>query len=128
MGQISIKLPKEEIDFLDWYTKKHATPKATLYREVTLESFRKWKHNLLLNDYMKGEISFKNFCILGNLSFFEGMVLVEESDLEPIIPDIIDEYTNKLTDLNIKNKDLSIFKDRKAMKRTSPEITFNDGD
>ena len=43
MDQISIKLPKSEMDFLDWYTKKHGIAKASLYRDVTLDSFRQWK-------------------------------------------------------------------------------------
>ena len=77
MGQLSIKLPDEEIAFLDWYTKRHASPKASVYRDVTIEHFRQWKQNILLNDYMKGQISIKEFCALANVTFFRAMVLIE---------------------------------------------------
>jgi hypothetical protein len=119
MDQISIKLPKSEMDFLDWYTKKHAIPKASLYRDITLETFRQWKRNQLLTSFMKGEISIKIFCHLADFSFFEAMVFIEESGIEPDIPSIITEYTNNLTDENIKKHDLSIFKNNKPIFRSS---------
>lgn len=126
MGQISIKLPDEELNFLEWYTKKHASPKASVYRDATIEHFRKWKQDILLNDYIKGEISIKEFCILANVSFFTAMNLIEESGLEPLIPDVIVEYTTKISENNIKKKDLSIFKTRKPITRTTPPIEFEE--
>ncbi|MHA2364589.1 MAG: hypothetical protein ACXAC7_11585 [Candidatus Hodarchaeales archaeon] len=122
MNQLSIKLPQAEMDFLEWYNKKHATPKATLYRDVTLNAFKKWKHETLLTAYMKGEINFKEFCRLGNMSFLEGMIFVEDSEIEPVIPQIIDEYTQKVTDENILKKDLSIFKNKQPIKRETPPV------
>jgi len=126
MDQLSLKLPRAELDFLKWYAEKHATPKATLYREVTIEHFRKWKQNHLLNEYMKGDISFKEFCKLANVSFFKAMTIIEESDLELIIPAIITEYTTELTKKHIKDQDFSIFKDNKPIKREAPFIEFKD--
>ena len=117
MDQISIKLPKSEMDFLDWYTKKHAIAKASLYRDITLDTFRQWKRDQLLTSFLKGEISIKTFCYLADFSIFEAMVFIENGGLESDIPSIINEYTNKLTDENIKNDDLSIFKNQKPIKR-----------
>jgi hypothetical protein len=120
MDQISIKLPKSEMDFLDWYTKKHTIAKATLYRDITLDTFRQWKRNQLLNSFMKGEISIKTFCHLSDFSFFEAMVFIEESGIEPDFPSIITDYTNNLTNENIKKRDVSIFKNKKPIVRTAP--------
>lgn len=125
MGQLSIKLPDEEIEFLNWYTKKHASPKASIYRDVTLDYFRQWKENILLNDYMKGEISIKEFCSLANISFFKAMTIIEESELEPVIPNIITEYTTNLAEKHLNNKDLSIFKNKKPIKRTAPPVELD---
>lgn len=125
MGQLSIKLPDEEIEFLEWYTKKHASPKASTYRDVTIEHFRQWKQDVLLNDYMKGEISIKEFCNLAHVSFFRAMTLIEESGLEPLIPSIITEYTTELTEEHLKNQDLTIFKSKKPIKRKSPTVMPN---
>ena len=77
MDQISIKLPKSEMDFLDWYTKKHAIAKASLYRDVTLDTFRQWKRDQLLTSFLKGEITIKSFCHLADFSIFEAMSLLK---------------------------------------------------
>ena len=118
MDQISIKLPKSEMDFLDWYTKKHPIAKASLYRDITLDTFRQWKRDQLLTSFLKGEINIKTFCHLADFSIFEAMVFIENSGLEPDIPSIINDYTNNLTDENIKKDDLSIFKNQKPIKRS----------
>ncbi len=128
MGQISVKLPEEELVFLEWYTKKHASPKASVYRDATIEHFRKWKQDVLLNEYIKGDISIKEFCRLATISFFTAMNIIEESGLEPLIPDAIIEYTSKVTEENIKKKDLSIFKNKKPIKRTTQPIHFENDD
>ena len=109
MDQISIKLSSSEMEFLEWYSKKHAIAKASLYRDVTLDTFRQWKRNQLLTSFLKGEITIKMFCRLADFSIFEAMVFIENSGLEPDIPSIINEYTNTLTEENIKKEDLSIF-------------------
>lgn len=83
-------------------------------------------HDILLNKYIKGEISIKEFCKLANISFFTAMNIIEESGLEPLIPDAIIEYTSKVTENNIKKKDLSIFKSKKPITRTTPPIDFEE--
>ena len=128
MEQLGIKLPKAEMDFLEWFSKEYATPKATIYRDKTLEAFKKWKRGFLLDLYIKGSISFKKFCALGNISFLEGMNIIEKSNTEPIIPASVDEYTSKVTENNIQEKDLSIFKKHKPIIRSSPNISFEEED
>jgi len=124
--QISLKLPREDLEFLEWYTKKHATPKATLYRDITIEYFREWKQNYLLNYYMKGDVSIKTFCKLANISMLKAMSLIEESDLEPFFPKLLDEHSEKMTEFNIKHQDPSIFKNKVPIKRETPFIDFKD--
>ena len=82
--------------------------------------------DILLNKYINGEISIKEFCKLANISFFTAMNIIEESGLEPLIPDAIIEYTSKVTENNIKKKDLSIFKNKKPIKRTIPPLEFDE--
>ena len=52
------------------------------------------------------------------------MTLIEESDLEPHFPKIINEYSEKMTEYNIKNQDPSIFKNNIPIKRETPYIDF----
>ena len=124
MTQISLKLPPEDLEFLEWYTKKTSTPKASLYRDITLETFREWKQNFLLKEYINGDVTIKEFCKLANISMFKAMSLIENTTLEPNIPDIIDEYSTKMTEYNIKTQDASIFKNKISIKRESPNINF----
>ncbi len=126
MKQIAFKLPDEEIEFLDWYSKKTGTPKGSFYRQLTLNEFKKEKLKLLLNEYSSGSIGFKKMCNLGNISFSEGMLLLEKEQIEPPIPSIIDEYTEKVTTDNIEGQDYSIFKNGKKPIRKSKKIEFSD--
>lgn len=126
MNQIGIKLPIEEIKFLDWYSKKTANSKAGIYRDATLTAFQKWKLEILLKEYEEGKIGFKEMCSLGNLTLLEGMKIVETEQIEPPITDLMDEYTETLTLKNIKHSSGHHTKSKKPLKRTSPEIKFED--
>jgi hypothetical protein len=100
---------------------------ASLYRDI-IDTFRQWKRNQLLMSFMKGKISIKNFCHLVIFSFFEAMVFIDKSNIEPYIPPIITEYTNNLTDENIKKRDLSIFKCHRPISRSSTSNDFLNDD
>lgn len=126
METISFKIPKEDKKFLDWYSKKKAEPIGSIYRLATLDEFHKWKLNELLYLYSKGELGFKEMCDLGEISLTRGMLLVQENDIDPPIPDIIDEYTISVTLKNIKSKDKSIYKNGKGIKRESEEVNLDD--
>ena len=126
MKQISFKLSDEDIDFLEWYSKKTGTPKGSFYRQLTINEFKREKLNLLLNEYKIGAIGFKKMCNLGNITFSEGMLLLEKDNIEPPIPAIVDDYTTKVTNQNIIDRDLSIFKNGKKIVRKSKEVIFED--
>lgn len=126
MKHITFNLPDEEIAFLEWYYEKTGTPKGSFYRQVTLNTFKKEKLKLLIQEYSTGAIGFKKMCNLGNISLTEGMLLLEKEQIEPPIPAIIDEYTTQVTMENIKKKDYSIFKNGKKPIRKSKEIKFDE--
>ncbi len=106
MPQINLKIPDNEKEFLEWYSEKSAEPISSIYRNATLESFRQWKISILISEYQKGSIRFKQLCDLGNISFEEGTLLLQKMDIEPPISAIIDEYTSKTR----KKIDLTNFK------------------
>lgn len=122
MDTISFKIPKEDKKFLEWYAKKKAEPIGSIYRQATLDEFRKWKLNELLSLYSKGEIGFKEMCDIGEITLTKGMLLLQENDIEPPIPDIIDEYTISVTLKNIQSNDKSIYKNGKGIIRESPAV------
>ena len=117
MNQIGIKLPKDDLKFLEWYSSQFATPKATLYRDKTLQAFREWKVKFLVNQHLEGKMGFKQFCNLANISLIEGMQLIQDADQTPLTPEILDDYTLQQTEQNIQNKNLSIFKNKKSIQR-----------
>lgn len=96
MPQISFKIPAAEHDFLKWYSERTAGSVSTIYREATMETFRTWKMDILCELYAKGSISFKQLCNIGNISFLEGMLLIEQKEIEPPIPESVDEYTTMI--------------------------------
>ncbi len=98
MSQVSFKLPSEEMKFLRWYSEKKAVSMSVLYKEVTLDSFKQWKLQTLLDLYAKGTIGFKQLCNLGGISFQEGLLLIENADIEPPISETVDQYTDSVRD------------------------------
>lgn len=126
MDTISFKIPKEDKKFLDWYSKKRAEPIGSIYRLATLDEFHKWKLNELLLLYSKGEIGFKEMCNIGEITLTKGMLLLQENDINPPIPDIVDEYTISVTLENIRSKDKSIYKNGKGITRESEEVDLED--
>lgn len=62
--------------------------------------------------------------VLGDINFTKGMLLIQELDIEPPIPDIIDDYTISVTMDNISSSDKSIYKNKKCLSRKSKEVTF----
>jgi len=125
MDTISFKIPKPDKKFLEWFAQQNAEPIGSIYRTATLEGFHKWKIDILLSVYSKGNIGFKNMCDLADITLTKGMLLLEENNIEPPIPDIIDEYTIDLTLQNIKTKNRNIHKQKFEIKRESDEITFS---
>ncbi len=97
MAQISFKIPDDELNFLKWYSNITSHSVSTIYRDVTLETFREWKLDILLSLYEKGAIGFKHLCRLGNISLQEGMLLIEKRDIEPPISEQVDLHTEEVT-------------------------------
>ena len=96
MGQISFKIPDEELAFLKWYSEQSSNSISTIYREVTFSTFKQWKLDILCKLYSQGAIGFKQLCKLGNISFQEGLILIEEKNIDPPIPSSVDNYTEKV--------------------------------
>jgi predicted HTH domain antitoxin len=96
MTQINFKIPEKEKDFLLWYSEQHSEPISSIYRNATLESFREWKTSVLISEYQKGSIGFKQFCTLANLSFEEATLIFQKLDIEPPISSVIDDYTDEV--------------------------------
>ena len=119
MGQLSFKIPDEEMQFLKWVSEKTAQPISSIYRSATFEAFQQWKLNILLEEYRKGVIGFKQFCNLGNLSFSQGTILLQKHEIDPPIAELIDDYTSKIRE-NVTVED--IFKEKKVPKRESKEV------
>ena len=65
-------------------------------------------------------------CNLESLTLLEGMNILETEQIEPPVSDLMDEYTEKLTLENIKQPSSLLTKTKKPLKRTSPEIIFED--
>lgn len=122
MDTISFKIPKEDKKFLEWFSEKVATPIGSLYRTATLDEFKIWKFKMLTKLYSDGQISFMQMCKIGEITLSKGMLLIQEYDIEPPIPDILDDYTIELTKKNIESKDLSLYKNKKDLKRKSKEV------
>ena len=118
MKQLAFKLPDEEVKFLEWLSKITGTPMGSLYRLITLDNFKQWKIEKLLSEYKVGAIGFKKLCNLGNISLSEGMLLIEKKDIEPPISSEIDDYTEKVSNNNIKTKNKSKYKNRENLIRT----------
>lgn len=119
MPQITFRLPEDEKEFLKWYAEKTAQPISTVYRNVTMEYYQKWKEELLLEEYKKGSINIKKFCTLTNKSFHETLLLLEKKEIEPPITKVMDEYTSTVRK-KIKTKDL--FKKNVNIERESPVV------
>lgn len=109
MTQINFKIPEDEKAFLEWYSEQNAEPISSIYRKATLEPFREWKISILIAEYKKASIRFKQLCDLANLTFEEATLILQKMDIEPPISSIIDDYTTET-----RNKiELSKFKKNK---------------
>jgi predicted HTH domain antitoxin len=103
MSQINFKIPEKEKDFLNWWSELQSVPVSSIYRNATLEAFRQWKISVLITEYQKGSIGFKQFCKLASLSFEEATLIFQKEDIEPPISSIIDEYTSSVREtINLK--------------------------
>ena len=119
MGQISFKISDKEMEFLRWFSRKTAQPLSSIYRNVTLDAFHQWKISTLIEEYRNGAIGFKQMCNLGNLSFSQGLILLQNNDVEPPIPEIVDDYTSHIRE---KMTPRDVFKNGKVPKRESKEV------
>lgn len=116
MGQISFKVPEDEMEFLRWWAEKQAQPVSVIYRNATRDNFHEWKIETLIQEYQQGKIGFKRFCNLSGLSFHQASLLFEEKQIEPPISEIMDLYTNKISE---SISPAEIFKNGKIPKRES---------
>lgn len=117
MKSITFKLSKRDIVFLSYVSEKTGSPLSSIYRDKTIEFFHDWKISYLLKDYENGKIGLKKFCNLANISFNEGLLLLEKHEIEPPIPEILDNYTT----LKMEELDYSFKQDIKP-ERKSPVV------
>lgn len=123
MGQISFKIPNEEIEFLKLVAIRNGSAVSSIYRDRTLDHFKQWKLDYLLAEFEKGSIGFKLFCKLGNLTPLEGLITIETSNIDPQMPALIDEHTSKIRkELTPEN----LFKKGVVPKRRTSELLFDD--
>ena len=119
MGQISFKIPDKELVFLQWLSKKTSNPVSSIYRNATFDAFQEWKMAILLKEFQKGSLGFKELCKLGNITFNEGVLLFQQRDIEPPISELVDEYTSKIRDQLVME---DLFKEGQSFKRSSNEF------
>lgn len=122
MGQITFKIPDKEMKFLSYVSKANGSAISSIYRDRTIDYYKKWKIEYLLRDLEVGKIGFKVFCDLGSLSPLEAMIVIEESNMETKLPEIVDEYTSSVAK-TIKVEEL--FRKGKTPKRKSPEVVID---
>ena len=96
MGQISFKISETEMEFLRWYSEETSNSMSTIYRDITFDTYKKWKITVILQLYAAGKIGFKHLCRMADISFTEGLLLIEENEIEPPIPESVDDYTSKV--------------------------------
>lgn len=65
----------------------------------------------------------KQLCDIGSITFSEGMLLMEQYNIELPISSIIDDYTESLTKRNIEKNNKAIYKDGKGITRKSKNKT-----
>ena len=122
MKQIAFKLPAQEVAFLEWYSKRKGIPVGSLYRQVTLAEYTRWKLEQLLDEYKKGILGLKQLCDLGGLSLLEAMLVIERKSIEPPIPADVDDYTDKISEENIAQSRQDNYKRLGGIKRKAPEV------
>ena len=120
MGQLSFKIPDSEMEFLHWFSERTSQPIGALYRNATFDLYLEWKLEIILKEYQRGIIGFKQLCRLSSKSFQAMSMILQERDIEPAISEIMDEYTSAVRD-SLTAKD--VFKDGKVPKRISQPIT-----
>lgn len=98
MAILTFKIPENEKKFLDWWSQKSGEASSSIYRNVTIEIFKKWKIDMLIIEYSKGSIGFKKFSNLAGMSFNETSLLLQKENIEAPISDLIDEYTSHVRD------------------------------
>ena len=93
----------EDLEFLRWYSKIENTAISSMYRQITLNSYREFRLSVLTAMYTEGKIGFKQFCRKANISFTQGLKIIEEQKIDPPITENMDDYTNKVRDQIIES-------------------------
>lgn len=102
MSQLSFKFPEKEINFLKWYSEQTAEPLGTIYRKVTIDHFKKWKIDVLMNAYMEGKIGVKQIANLGGLTYLETMLLLEKREIEPPYNELLAKHSEQVLEKEIE--------------------------
>jgi predicted HTH domain antitoxin len=123
MGTITFKLGEEELEFLNWYSKRTSTPVGSLYRSITIDQFRQWKLKQLIEAYKTGEIGFKRMCDLGGITLTQGMLILQQQNIDPPVPEALDDYTLAVALDLVKTNAINIWKSDIKAKRESKEYT-----
>lgn len=104
MGQISIRIPEEDVELLRIISSQTNTPIASLYRQATNEALRKWKLDKLIELHGQGSLGLKKAWKLSNLTWNAFLLELEKRETDPPITDLIDSFTDQVReDIQLDN-------------------------
>lgn len=104
MGQISIRIPEEDVELLRIISRQTNTPIASLYRQATTEALRKWKLDKLIELYEQGSLGLKKAWKLSNITWNAFLLELEKRETDPPITDFIDRFTDQVReDIQLDN-------------------------
>ena len=96
MGQISIRIPEEDVELLRIISNQTNTPIASLYRQATNEALREWKLDKLIELYEQGSLGLKKAWKLSNLTWNAFLLELEKRETDPPITELIDSFTDQV--------------------------------
>ncbi|MHA1728027.1 MAG: hypothetical protein ACTSWY_04780 [Promethearchaeota archaeon] len=125
MKQINFRLTEDEYEIVDNISKILDKSIPSLLKEIGMKEIEKICPKLALNLYRNNKIGLKKAWKLSRLTFFEFIQLLIENNIEPNIPDELDE---KMVDLaqNLKISDIFPGKSVEELRKTLYGV--NEGD
>ena len=105
MRQINFRLSDEEYDILDLLSHHLNESIPNLSKRILLENLADIRIKIALKAYQKNKIGLKKAWKLSGLSFFEFNKLIVENNIEPPIPEELDDKLIEIA-LDIKQEDL----------------------
>lgn len=98
MTQINIRLDPDTDEIINYRANRRNVAKTVMVRELLAENLSQNLLSILLGDYKSGKIGFKKIIKLSKLSPFEVMEKIAILGMEPPLVDVLDDYTQEITD------------------------------